>query len=177
MQSNIIIEYKRDSGYLEARKELERIFEGRDEGVIIDVLMPGWIGVKTILMQKRLSKTLKTGFRWILGMCSLQSAGFLSTIGALLRPCPVLSKRNMERFSQTRIGAILILRPTARKLTKRTSSRKSARSSVPNLTTLLSTRSFGSMCFQKASQLRGSSAILFSRAHKTINMCFIFSFL
>jgi hypothetical protein len=62
MQANIIIEYKPTAGYLEARKEVERIFEGRDENVIIDLLVPGWIAVKTDLRHKEIIEDIKERF-------------------------------------------------------------------------------------------------------------------
>jgi len=62
MQANIIIEYKPEAGYLEARKEVERIFEGRDENVIIDLLVPGWIAVKTDLKHKDIIEDIKDRF-------------------------------------------------------------------------------------------------------------------
>lgn len=62
MSYNIIIEYKPSAGYLEARKEVERIFENKDDSVIIDLLVPGWIGVKTNLDYKDFIEDVKDRF-------------------------------------------------------------------------------------------------------------------
>ena len=73
---NIIIEYKPKSGYLESRREIEKIMEKLEASAEVDLLVPGWIILKTDMPHKAVIEEVedrfsmnpefvKTTLRWI----------------------------------------------------------------------------------------------------------------
>lgn len=63
MESNLIVEYESKAGFLEARREIEQFLEKLgDKSPEVELIMPGWLAVKTDIKNKEVIEELRDIF-------------------------------------------------------------------------------------------------------------------